>query len=199
MTTNDMPVIVTEAEAQLTLAMAQATLLADLARRGIVPLDVTPAHLTTHRHKVGTGAGLWFRLPDGRVFDQWGSPSLGDPALYDQTPIALVMATALRFRALTHDIAVHREREEMFDAEYEAMVAKARRIYGKWQRRGWAPLALIDRLCWLHINNDDPARSLNELREVLACIETDVSENLVAEAPEATDLAQDMTPAAGMH
>ena len=39
----------------------------------------------THHHKQGRGAGLWFRLRDGRVFDKFGHSDEGDPILYDAT------------------------------------------------------------------------------------------------------------------
>lgn len=37
----------------------------------------------THHHKQGKGAGLWFRLRDGRVFDKYGHSDTGDALLYD--------------------------------------------------------------------------------------------------------------------
>ena len=43
------------------------------------PADVTAIHTS----KRGTGAGLWFRLHDGRVFDKGGLRAEDDPALYD--------------------------------------------------------------------------------------------------------------------
>jgi hypothetical protein len=39
----------------------------------------------THHHKLGKGAGLWFRLRDGRVFDRFGQPDEDDSVLYDAT------------------------------------------------------------------------------------------------------------------
>ena len=36
-----------------------------------------------HNHKRGAGAGMWFRLRDGRVFDRTGGADERDPALYD--------------------------------------------------------------------------------------------------------------------
>ena len=43
------------------------------------PTDVA----AIHNHKRGTGAGLWFRLRDGRVFDRTGAADERDPLLYD--------------------------------------------------------------------------------------------------------------------
>lgn len=43
------------------------------------PADVA----VIHNHKRGVGAGLWFRLRDGRVFDKTGAHSEPSPALYD--------------------------------------------------------------------------------------------------------------------
>ena len=45
---------------------------------GFAPEDVAETHL----YKVGTGAGLWFRLNDGRVFDALGRRSLRDRVAY---------------------------------------------------------------------------------------------------------------------
>jgi hypothetical protein len=36
-----------------------------------------------HIHKVGVGAGLWFRLRCGRVIDEVAMPTCSDPSLYD--------------------------------------------------------------------------------------------------------------------
>lgn len=44
--------------------------------------------LAVHHHKIGEGRGLWFRLRDGRVFNDRGSITDADPALYDhQSPL----------------------------------------------------------------------------------------------------------------
>lgn len=36
-----------------------------------------------HTHKIGVGDGVWYRLKDGRVFNNYGEPSEEDPSLYD--------------------------------------------------------------------------------------------------------------------
>ena len=41
--------------------------------------------LLAHSHKQGCGAGVFFRLVDGRVFDTCGRQHDPDPDLYDQT------------------------------------------------------------------------------------------------------------------
>jgi hypothetical protein len=46
---------------------------------GFEPSDVK----TTHHHRQGKGAGLWFRLHDGRVFDKDGHSDDVDPLFYD--------------------------------------------------------------------------------------------------------------------
>jgi hypothetical protein len=46
---------------------------------GFAPADVA----MIHNHKRGAGAGLWFRLRNGRVFDKTGEAAERDPALYD--------------------------------------------------------------------------------------------------------------------
>ena len=40
---------------------------------------------TFHTHKQGCGAGVYFRLRDGRVFDTAAQEQDPDPDLYDQT------------------------------------------------------------------------------------------------------------------
>ncbi len=37
----------------------------------------------THHHKQGKGAGLWFRLRDGRVYDKYGRSDDVDALSYD--------------------------------------------------------------------------------------------------------------------
>jgi hypothetical protein len=46
---------------------------------GFAPADVAMVHAYKH----DAGAGTWFRLHDGRVFDRAGVPDDPDPALYD--------------------------------------------------------------------------------------------------------------------
>lgn len=46
---------------------------------GFSPVDV----IAIHNHRRGVGAGLWFRLRDGRVFDKTGSADARDTSLYD--------------------------------------------------------------------------------------------------------------------
>lgn len=57
-------------------------------RHGLMPpLDALPFLpgdvREVHFYKIGAGRGLWFRLRDGRVFDDRGRLSASDPALYD--------------------------------------------------------------------------------------------------------------------
>ena len=45
---------------------------------GFMPQDVEGIHT----YKVDEGSGVWFRLKDGRVFNQHGAPAAPDHALY---------------------------------------------------------------------------------------------------------------------
>lgn len=58
-------------------------------RHGLTPtLDGFPFFSVevqeVHHHKIGEGRGLWFRLRDGRVFNDRGRITDSDPLLYDR-------------------------------------------------------------------------------------------------------------------
>jgi hypothetical protein len=71
------------------LQKRRATLHANVDK---IPLDlkaVFPFRPTDvegiHTRKADEGAGVWFRLKDGRAFTKYGQPAPHDPALYDTT------------------------------------------------------------------------------------------------------------------
>lgn len=62
-------------------------------RRGLTPaLDRFPFFSVevqeVHHHKIGEGRGLWFRLRDGRVFNDSGRITDSDPLLYDRRSLS---------------------------------------------------------------------------------------------------------------